>query len=70
MKKRAKTHPGCPCTEPGAYSVYVGRERLGHYVHLDKKQFAAFDREDRPLGIFRKAKEALNAIDLASDERP
>jgi hypothetical protein len=56
-------------TESAEYSVYVGRERLGRFVCLAETKFEAFDRDDRPLGSFRKRKGALCAINAASGDR-
>ena len=44
------------------HSLYLGRERLGRYVQLDRKRFKAFDALDRPLGNFRVRTRALAAI--------
>lgn len=66
---RSTTSRHSPSAEPAEYSVYFGRERLGRFVHLDKREFEAFDRNDRLLGTFCRRKEALGAIYAALDER-
>jgi hypothetical protein len=48
--------------KPIEHSVYLGRERLGRYVQMDRKRFEAFDALDRPLGNFRVRARALTAI--------
>lgn len=48
--------------KPIEHSVYLGRERLGRYVQMDRKRFEAFDPRDRPLGNFRVRSRALTAI--------
>jgi hypothetical protein len=64
---RSTAYGHSPSAEPAEYSVYFGRERLGRFIRLDKKEFEAFDRTDRPLGTFCKRKEALRAIYAAPD---
>jgi hypothetical protein len=51
------------------HSLYIGRERLGRYVQLGRKQFKAFDALDRPLGNFRVRTRALAAIRKAWGRR-
>jgi hypothetical protein len=48
--------------KPIEHSVYLGRERLGGYVQIDRKRFKVFDAIDRPLGNFRVRARALSAI--------
>jgi hypothetical protein len=48
--------------KPIEHSVYIGRERLGRYVRIDRKKYRAFDANDRPLGSFRVRERALAAI--------
>jgi hypothetical protein len=48
--------------KPIEHSLYLGRERLGRYVQIDRRRFAAFDARDRHLGNFRIRKRALAAI--------
>jgi hypothetical protein len=55
--------------EPLEYSVYVGRERLGRYVQVDRRKYKAFDANDRPLGNFRVRAGALAAIRKARGKR-
>jgi hypothetical protein len=55
--------------EPVEISVYIGRERLGQYVQTDRKQFKAFDANDRPLGSFAVITSALTAIRKARRKR-
>ena len=51
-----------PREKPIEHSVYLGRERLGRYVRIDRKRYKAFDARDRPLGNFRIRARALAAI--------
>ena len=53
--------------EPQEYSVYHGRRRLGRYLRVAKRRYAAFDEFDRPLGTFRKRKDAWAAIGRSSE---
>jgi hypothetical protein len=55
--------------EPLECSVYVGRERLGRYVQVDRRKYKAFDANDRPLGNFRVRAGALAAIRKARGKR-
>jgi hypothetical protein len=48
--------------KPIEHSLYLGRERLGRYVQMDRKRFKAFDALDRPLGNFRIRARVLAAI--------
>ena len=43
-------------------SVYIGRERLGRCVQVERKKYMAFDENDRALGSFRVRARALAAI--------
>ena len=54
--------------EPVEHSVYSGRERLGRYLRTAPRRFAAYDAADRPLGIFKKQKDACAAISHARAE--
>jgi hypothetical protein len=56
-----------PRQKPVEHSVYLGRERLGRYVQINKKQFKAFDAHDKPLGNFRLRMRALAAIRKARE---
>lgn len=55
-----------PKFEPLEHSVYLGRERLGHYSRIGAKLYAAFDAKDRLLGEFRRRKDAYIAVSIAS----
>jgi hypothetical protein len=48
--------------EPLHHSVYEGRERLGHYVRISPKQYAAYDARSRLLGKFGSTKAAFGAV--------
>lgn len=48
--------------EPVEHSVYFGRERLGRYLRTSPRRFAAYDAADRPLGNFKRQKDACAAI--------
>jgi hypothetical protein len=48
--------------KPIEHSVYLGRERLGRYLRIDRKRYKAFDAHDRPLGNFSIRARALAAI--------
>jgi hypothetical protein len=54
-----------PKFQPLFHSVYVGRERTGKYVQVDRNKFEAFDANDEPLGNFRVRARMLAAIDKA-----
>ncbi len=51
-------------------SIYHGRELKGFYVVLETGEFVAFDRFSAPLGAFRKAKDARQAIVAAWERIP
>ena len=51
-----------PRQKPIEHSVYLGRERLGRYVRMNRKRYKAFDAHDQPLGNFRIRARALAAI--------
>ena len=51
-----------PKPKPIKYSIYLGRERLGRSVQINRKRFFAFDARDRPLENFRIRARALAAI--------
>jgi hypothetical protein len=38
--------------EPLYHSVYDGRERLGHYIRIAPRRYAAYDAHNRLLGKF------------------
>ena len=48
--------------EPLHHSVYEGRERLGHYVRISPKRFAAYDARNRLLGKFGSTTAAFGAV--------
>jgi hypothetical protein len=62
VSKAARCIQKQPERKPIEHSVYLGRERLGRYVRIDRKRFKAFDAIDRPLGNFRVRARALSAI--------
>jgi hypothetical protein len=45
--------------EPLYHSVYEGRERLGHYVRISAKRYAAYDASDRFIGKFASKRAAF-----------
>ena len=53
-----------PDFEPLEHSVYCGRRRLGRYVRIAARRYAAYNSCDRPLGDFEKQKDAWAAISL------
>jgi hypothetical protein len=52
--------------EPLEHSVYHGRQRLGRYVRIAARRYAAYDARNRLLGKFKKRKDAWAAIGRAS----
>jgi len=56
-----------PKFEPVEHSVYVGRCRLGRYSRIAPRKYAAFDACDRPLGEFKRRKDAWKAIGRAGE---
>ena len=54
--------------EPLEHSVYFGRQRLGHYVRVGKRLYAAYGASGRLLGRFKSRKKAWAAISGAADE--
>jgi hypothetical protein len=50
--------------EPLEHSVYCGRQRLGRYVRIAARRYAAYDSHDRLLGDFKKRKDAWAAVSL------
>jgi len=48
--------------EPLSHSVYDGRQRLGHYVRIAHRQYAAYDARNRPLGKFASTGAAFAAV--------
>jgi hypothetical protein len=56
-----------PKFEPVEHSVYLGRRRLGRYSRIAPRKYAAFDACDRPLGEFKRRKDAWRAIGRAGE---
>jgi hypothetical protein len=56
-----------PDFEPLEHSVYNGRQRLGRYVRIAARRYAAYDSHDRLLGDFKKRKDAYTAISLNAE---
>jgi hypothetical protein len=48
--------------EPLAHSVYSGRQRLGRYVRVGPRKYAAYDADDCLLGEFKSREEAYSAV--------
>jgi len=46
----------------GRFSVYCGRERLGHCVQISQRRYAAYDCASRFLGKFSGRKAACLAL--------
>jgi hypothetical protein len=72
--KRARRRPATPQRErlefePVEHSVYIGRQRLGHYVRIGVRRYAAYDLRNRLLGSFTKRADALAAIDGIGGEQ-
>jgi hypothetical protein len=44
-------------------SVYTGQHCIGHVIHRGKSGFEAFDRDDKPLGLFPSLHEAASALE-------
>jgi hypothetical protein len=55
-----------PEFEPLEHSVYHGRQRLGCYVRIAARRYAAYDARNRSLGKFKKRKDAWSAISSAA----
>jgi hypothetical protein len=53
--------------EPLEHSVYSGRQRLGRYVRIGARRYAAYDSHDSPLGDFKRRKDAWSAISLNAE---
>jgi hypothetical protein len=53
---------GIDITEFATTSIYHGRQLKGFYVVLDTGEFEALDHSLAPLGVFRKAKDARQAL--------
>jgi hypothetical protein len=53
--------------EPLEHSVYSGRHRLGRYVRIAARRYAAYDSHDRLLGNFKKRKDAWAAVSLNAE---
>ena len=49
--------------EPLERSIYIGRQRLGRYIRIGVRRYAAYDASNRLLGRFSKRTDALSAID-------
>jgi hypothetical protein len=49
--------------DPLEHSVYIGRQRLGHYKRIAKRKYAAYDAMGRLLGRFTKLANARKAFD-------
>jgi hypothetical protein len=60
-------HNNKPDFEPLEHSVYSGRQRLGRYVRIASRRYAAYDSRDRLLGNFKKGKDAWSAISQISE---
>jgi hypothetical protein len=56
-----------PIFEPLEHSVYDGRQRLGRYVRISARRYAAYDSHDRLLGDFKKRKDAYTAVSLNAE---
>jgi hypothetical protein len=51
-------------------SVYDGTACLGHVLYKPRVGFEAYDRDDKPIGLFASQREAANALtDAAANER-
>jgi hypothetical protein len=48
--------------EPLYHSVYDGRERLGHYIRIAPRRYAAYDAHNRLLGKFGSKAAAFAAV--------
>jgi hypothetical protein len=70
VKARRPTEDNAADAELASYSVYFGRERLGHFVRMDKRAFDSFDSTGRALGTFRTQRDAIAAIEAALAGRP
>jgi hypothetical protein len=53
--------------EPLEHSVSSGRQRLGRYVRIAARRYAAYDSRDRLLGDFEKRKDAWVVISLNAE---
>jgi hypothetical protein len=53
----------CKDAELASYSVYFGRQRLGRYVCVAGRKYAACDANDRLLGHFIKRTFAAAVFD-------
>ena len=56
-----------PDFEPFEHSVYSGQQRLGRYVRIAARRYAAYDSHDRLLGDFKKRKDAWTAVNLNAE---
>jgi hypothetical protein len=48
--------------EPLYHSVYDGRQRLGHYVRIAPRRYAAYDARNRLMGKFASKEAAFAAV--------
>jgi hypothetical protein len=56
-----------PDFDPIEHSIYHGRRRLGNYVRVATRKYAAFDAKGSALGNFSKRKDAWTAISRNAD---
>jgi hypothetical protein len=52
--------------DPLYHSVYFGRQRLGHYVRISPKRYAAYDARNRLLAKFASKRKAFSAVGAAA----
>jgi hypothetical protein len=51
-------------------SVYDGTTCLGHMLRKPRIGYEAYNRDDKPIGLFNSQREAANALtDAAANER-
>jgi hypothetical protein len=55
-----------PAPRTGMLSLYNGRIFLGTIIWRNRQGYAAFDAEDRTLGLFPDQKAAMNAVAAAA----
>lgn len=56
---------------PLDHSVYLGRKRLGRYVRVGLKLYAAYDADNRHLGNFTARRAAYQAVsDAGQPKKP
>lgn len=51
-----------PDFPPLDHSVYLGRERLGRYLRIGKRLYAAYDAGDLHLGNFKSRQAAYRSV--------